>query len=234
MQNHASALVLSSIGIRRAVGICGFLLPIALGPGGWLVGIPFQDNISSYYHTGLRDIFVGTMCVIGVFLFCYRGHDWIEKWTANVGCVSAVGVALCPLDANSDPLFQKSLVGYMHTFSGGMFFLVLAFYSLYHFPHSSVATAENEPHLWERNFVYRTSGIVILMSMFAMGSYLFVISSDWKMFFNEYNFLFWMEWVAAWAFAAAWLTKGRVIVAEIAVGLLSIPREAFAEQIRKL
>ena len=67
-----------------------------------------------------------------------------------------------------------------------------------------------------------------------MGSHLFVISSDWKMIFNEYNFLFWMEWVAAWAFAAAWLTKGRVIVAEIAVSLLSIPREAFAEQIRKL
>lgn len=68
-----------------------------------------------YYHTGLRDIFVGTMCVIGVFLFCYRRHDWIEKWTANVGCVSAVGVAI----------------------------------------------SENEPHLWERNFVYRTCGIVI-------------------------------------------------------------------------
>ena len=32
-----------------------------------------------------------------------------------------------------------------------------------------------------------------------------------------------MEWVAVWAFAAAWLTKGRAILAEIAVDLLALP-----------
>ena len=53
-----NALVLSYIGIRRAIGFSGLLLPIALGPIGWLFGVDIQDNISSYYHTPLRDVFV--------------------------------------------------------------------------------------------------------------------------------------------------------------------------------
>lgn len=214
-------MVLSYHAIRRAVGLSGLLLPLALGLGGWLVGVPIQDNISSYYHTAMRDVFVGTMSAMGVFLLCYRGVDWIESWTANIGCVAALCIALCPLDANSDPLFQKSVVGYLHTFSGGVFFLTLAFYSLVHFPRSGGEL--EEPHLWERRLIYRTSGIVILLSMLAMGSYMVLIPTAWKNLLNGWNFLFWMESIAVWAFAAAWLTKGRAIFADIGVELLSIP-----------
>lgn len=234
-----NALVLSYMGIRRAIGVSGFLLPIVLGPIGWLVcGIEIQDNISSYYHTGLRDVFVGTMCAIGIFLFCYRGHDKVENWTANVGCVSALGIGLFPLDANSDPLFQKSVVGYLHTVCGGVFFLTLAMYSLYHFPSSKMteeaveetSEAKLEPHNFERDLIYRTSGVVILLSMLAMGTYLFLLPTDWKSLLDDYNFLFWMEWVAIWSFASAWLTKGRAIIADIAVDLVAIPREMLTKR----
>lgn len=66
--------------------------------------------------------------------------------------------------------------------------------------------------------------------MLAMGAYLFLLPEPWKLWLNDYNFLFWMEWVAIWAFATAWLTKGRVLAAEIAVELLAIPREALAKR----
>jgi hypothetical protein len=224
ISENAQALVVSYLGIRRAIGIVGLLLPIILGPFGWFVlGIEIQDNMSSYYHTALRDVFVGAMCAIGIFLFCYRGYDWIEGWTANVACLSALGVALCPLDANSDPLYQSSVVGYLHTLSGGAFFLTLAFYSLYHFPSTNASKHEIAPHEAQRNFVYRVSGIVILASMIASGSYLFLFPEKWVRLCNEYNFLFWMEWIAVWSFAAAWLTKGRAMVADIAVDLISLP-----------
>jgi hypothetical protein len=73
-------LVVSYLSVRRAIGGIGLALPVILGPVGWLVfGIEIQDNISSYYHTVLRDVFVGAMCAIGIFLFCYRGYDWIES-----------------------------------------------------------------------------------------------------------------------------------------------------------
>ena len=218
-------LVVSYLGVRRAVGAIGLLLPVLLGPVGWLVfDVRFQDSISAYYHTALRDVFVGAMCAIGIFLFCYRGYDWIENWTANFGCLSALGVALCPLDANSDPLYQRSVLGYLHTFSGGAFFLTLAFYSLYHFPTNS-DDHEIAPNEARRNIIYRTSGVVILLSMMAMGAYLFLIPDNLKRLANDYNFLFWMEWVAVWSFAGAWLTKGRAILADIAVDLMALPAQ---------
>ena len=224
LPERTRTLVISYLGIRRAIGVVGLLLPVLLGPVGWLVlGIEIQDNMSSYYHTQLRDVFVGAMCTIGIFLFCYRGYDWIESWSANFGCLSALGLAFFPLDAGSDPLHQRSVVGYLHTISGGVFFLTLAFYSLYHFPSSRAEKREVAPHEAERNFVYRTSGAVILLSLIAMSAYLLVLPVAWKRLLNDYKFLFWMEWVAVWAFAAAWLTKGRAILAEIAVDLLALP-----------
>jgi hypothetical protein len=219
-------LVLSYLGIRRAIGLSGLLLPILLGPVGWLVfGIDIQDNMSSYYHTVLRDVFVGILCAIGIFLFCYRGHDWVENWTANIGCVTALGVALCPLDAESDLLTPISIPGYLHTLSGGAFFLTLAFYSLFHFPSSRADNAENEPHIQQRNFVYRMSGVVILAALLAMGSYLFVFPKGWRQASDDYNLLFWLEWIALWAFAAAWLVKGRTIGSDIAIDLMAFAQE---------
>lgn len=224
LPERPNTLVMSYLGIRRAVGVSGLLLPVLLGPGGWLLfGVPIQDNLSSYYHTPMRDVFVGILFAIGIFLFCYRGYDWVENWTANLGGASALGLALFPLDFGSDPLIQRSVVGYLHTMSGGVFFLTLAFYSLYHFPRDSLI--ENEPHLAERSFVYRTSGVVILLSLMTMGAYLLFLPAAWKEAFNRYNFLFWMEWIAVWAFAAAWLAKGRTILAEIAVDVLAYSRE---------
>lgn len=224
LPERTNTLVVSYLDIRRAIGVSGLLLPVLLGPVGWLAfGIEFQDNMSSYYHTPLRDVFVGTLCSIGIFLFCYRGYDAIEDWTGNLGCISALGVALFPLDPGSDPLYQESWTGYLHTLSGGTFFITLALYSLFHFPTSSGSKHELAPHERERNFIYRTSGLVILLSMVAMGAYLFLLSPEWKRPFDRYNFLFWMEWIAVWAFAGAWLTKGRAMVADIAVDIMAIP-----------
>ncbi|TWU19116.1 hypothetical protein [Allorhodopirellula heiligendammensis] len=223
LPDQTNVLVISYLTIRRAIGISGLALPVVLLVGGWITGIPIQDNMSSYYHTGMRDVFVGTLCAIGVFLFCYQGYGWAENWTANLGGVSALGIALCPLDFNSDPLLQKSVHGYLHTFSGGVFFSTLAFYSLYHFPRES--RLEAEPHLWERKWIYRTSGIVILVSLLTMGIYLFFLDDDWKQLLTSYHFLFWMEWIAVWSFAAAWLARGRAIIADIAVDVLAYSSE---------
>lgn len=39
---------------------------------------------------------------------------------------------------------------------------------------------------------------------------------------------------ATWSFAAAWLTKGRTIIADLAVELLSIPREVILSKLIKV
>lgn len=219
-------LVVSYIAIRRAIGVSGLLLPVALGLGGLLLfDVPIQDNLSSYYHTPLRNLFVGVLCAIGVFLYCYQGHDWVEDWTANLGSASALGVAFFPLDANSDPLYQSSLVGYLHSLCGGVFFTTLAFYSLFHFPTGKLANDEREPHERTRDLAYRASGVVILLAMLAMAGYLLLLRGDWRALADRYNALFWLESIAAWAFAAAWLTKGRVILADFAIEVMAFTQE---------
>lgn len=231
LPHSAQPLVASYNSIRRAVGVSGLLLPVILGPFGWLLfGVEIQDNISSYYHTPLRDIFVGTLCAMGVFLFCYRGHDWIENWTANLGCVFAFGVALFPLDEGSDPLIQKSIVGYLHTFFGAAFFLTLAFYSLFHFPGSN-SSEDFQLHEKQRDFVYRASGVTILLALLASAVYMFLLPKPWKEQCNRFNLLFWLEWIAVWSFAAAWLTKGRVIIADVAIDLFAHVQEKFGDRL---
>ncbi|MEO8498302.1 MAG: hypothetical protein ABI614_24835 [Planctomycetota bacterium] len=54
LPDSAQPLVVSYIGVRRAVGISGLMLPILLGPVGWLVfGIDIQDNMSSSSVEGI-------------------------------------------------------------------------------------------------------------------------------------------------------------------------------------
>ncbi len=208
---HTDHMVLSYLGIRRAVGSLGLALPVVLAAGGFLLfGTPIQENISSYYHTPLRDVFVGVMCAIGLFLYCYRGSSRFENWTGNLGCIAAVGVAFFPLDAGSDPLRQTSIAGYLHSLCGGAFFLTLAVFSVYYFP-------LNEPEddapdfLLEKSTSYRLSGITILASVLVMGVYLFLLPQATKDLLDKYCFLFWMESIAVWSFAVAWLVKGRAI-----------------------
>lgn len=212
LQSDTHRLAVSFLGIRRGFGLIGMMLPIVLGPIGYLCfGIEIQDNMSSYYHTPLRDVFVGILCAMGVFLYCYQGYNGFENWTGNVAGAAAFGVALFPLEKNVDPLFQSSVSGLVHTVSGGVFFLCLAIYSLFHFPirNRSSKPKERSDHVISNIALY-SSGLVLVFLMVCMGLYLMTYGS-WKSYFNDLNLLFWMEWLAVWAFSSAWLVKGKLL-----------------------
>ena len=55
---------------RTAIGVLGVALPPALLV--WAMDAGVQSSISAYYYTAGRDWFVGTLCVIGVFLVFYQ------------------------------------------------------------------------------------------------------------------------------------------------------------------
>jgi hypothetical protein len=211
---HAHSVVMSYLGIRRSLGLLAFLLPLVLGPFGYFIlGIDIQENMSSYYHTPLRDFFVGSVCAMGTFLFCYYGYDSLENWTGNLAALSAMGVAFCPLDPDSDPLNQSTISGYIHTFSGGIFFTSLAIFSLYHFPrgHFGLRLKTRDG---QRDAVYLATGATIVGCMILMGAQLFLVPAPLKALLNDFKFLFWMEWIAIWAFSAAWLVKGQALFAD--------------------
>src|SRR4051794_40937799 len=89
--------VASFLFMRRGIGILGVALPIALPllygiiAGQWHL----LNSMSRYYYTDTRNIFVGTLCAIGVFLFCYR-YKPSDFWVSNAAGLAAITVALCP------------------------------------------------------------------------------------------------------------------------------------------
>jgi hypothetical protein len=86
--------------LRMALGLLALMLPVALALGGrWLQGLSLQPSISAYYHTDVRDIFVGTLWAIGVGLIAYKGFSRREDWALNLGGVLACCIAAFPMPA---------------------------------------------------------------------------------------------------------------------------------------
>ena len=62
------SLVFSYLALRKAIGLLGIVFPFVVSLGALvLFQTAIQSSISSYYHTGMRDVFVGTLCAIVFF-----------------------------------------------------------------------------------------------------------------------------------------------------------------------
>src|SRR5262245_5003850 len=92
-----TTLVLSYLSLRKAIGLLGACLPFVLAIGLFVLdGKGLQGSISGYYHTEMRDVFVGILCAIGVFLLSYRGYESEDRIAGNLACAFAIGTALFP------------------------------------------------------------------------------------------------------------------------------------------
>jgi hypothetical protein len=88
--------------LRQAVGYLGIFLPFVLMVGGWwFFHTRLQGSISDYHYTGMRDVHVGALWVIGFFLLSYHGPDGpnsIDDWAGNAACFFAVVASLFATD----------------------------------------------------------------------------------------------------------------------------------------
>ena len=125
------SLVISYLGLRKAVGIIGTALPFVLAFGNILLEGPgIQSSISSYYYTGMRDVFVGSLCAIAVFLMSYHGYERQDDIAGDLACVFALGVALFPTTPDADVAPRDKIIGALHLLFAACLFLTLAFFSL--------------------------------------------------------------------------------------------------------
>jgi hypothetical protein len=90
-------LIISYMFLRKIVGWIGSLLPIVLILGGLLtVTASLPESMSGYYYTQMRNVFVGALCALGIFLVGYAGYDDVDRWITNVAGLGAIGVAFLP------------------------------------------------------------------------------------------------------------------------------------------
>jgi hypothetical protein len=71
-----SPIVLPYLALRKAAGGIALGLPFALVIPWWFLGGHIiESSISGYYYTGMRNLFVGCLCAIAVFILSCRGYD---------------------------------------------------------------------------------------------------------------------------------------------------------------
>ena len=203
------SLVFSYLQLRKAIGILGMGLPFILSLGAWILfqkGI--QRSISSYYHTGMRDVFVGTLCVIGFFLLSYKGYERIDRIFGYLGCVFAVGLALFPT-APEGAIGKARTLGLVHIVFTVLFFLTLVYFSLFLFTKTDQESPKKRK--LQRNLVYKVCGYAMSICILFIAIYIFLPNAT-KTSLAVCRPVYWLEALAILAFGISWFTKGEAIL----------------------
>ena len=80
IQKHSKTNIDSYRNLRRALGILGISLPVILILGGYIfASYPIQFSVSHYYHTNMRDVLVGLLGAVSLFLMTYTGYGVIDN-----------------------------------------------------------------------------------------------------------------------------------------------------------
>jgi hypothetical protein len=203
------SFVLSYMALRQAIGILGVGLPFVLVIGKVLLDGPgIQPSISDYYYTGMRDVFVGTLCAIGVFLMSSRGYERRDDIAGDLACAFALGLALFPTTPGPDPTEADMVVGYLHYGFAAAFFLTLSYFCLALFRKTDPSKPMT-PRKRLRNKVYAGCGSTMLGALALLAMYgLFLQETA----VSRLEPVFWLETLAIIAFGLSWLTKGEALL----------------------
>jgi len=185
--------------LRFGIAAIGLLLPVVLPLGNWVfVQFGHQTQImpssmSSSYYTSTRNIFVGSLCALGVFLIGYRAKATQDVWTTIVG-LFAIGVALFPT-APLTPTDYQSAIGYTHLAFALVLLSGLAVFCITSFHRETNAARETT------NYTYLGAGVAILLFLLvAIVAGLTHWGEKWTL-----TPLYTCEALSVWAFGVAWL-----------------------------
>ena len=225
-------LVLSFLAIRRMLGFLGLFLPLSLLATAIFTDEPMHPSISEFYHGQARELFVGTLCAIGVFLWSYVGYPPsvigekpTDKQVSRIAAVAVISVALFPTGDNLAPpgsvmqdcsVFQ-CLVGEarsraIHYISAGIFFSSLAVFCLVLFRRDGGQGQDASKRA--RNRIYTTCGWTIVACVVALGVYglVYYLQDDaGQSRLDSTRLVFILETIGVFAFAISWLVKGETL-----------------------
>lgn len=224
--------IISYLALRKIVGLLGIAFPLLLIVGSITLSNcewpDIQSSISGYYHTVMRDVFVGTLCIVAFFLFAYRGYT---KWDAIAGraaCFFALGVAFFPTSLDEPytictiaPLPLPAWVSKAHYICAALLFVVFTIFSLFLFTKTH-AHISPTPRKRIRNEIYRLCGILMAACIVLLGVYFLFPGPAWL---QQLKPVFWLEGTALVAFGISWLTKGEFIFPDKRTKEDSVARE---------
>lgn len=201
--------VRSYLVMRVLVGALGIALPLLLVLGEPLLfdGQPFpRGSLSAYYYSGARELFVGALCAIGVFLVTYKvaersGENWLSFFAGVAVTVVALfptgrpGIGVTPTPLQN--LLGETTVERIHFTAAAVFIGSLAVIS-YYFAKPPPGSGRRSPSFWHRYHLTCAGFIVAALLLAAVAGF-----TSWP----DKGLLI-AEAVAIWAFGASWFMKG--------------------------
>lgn len=201
--------------------------------------IGIQGSISAYYHTTMRDLFVGILFSIGIFLLTYnprfynKSYGRTDQYLGILAGMSAIAAALFPTSrSNWQEIFppapyDEGLFGIIHLSSAGVLFGSMIYFSYFLFTETTPGKKIRRGSIKERrNKVYRAMAVVMAVCVVLIGIYFAAgFGGSGTELFTKYPPVFFLEWAAIWAFGVSWSVKGEALE-RINEGAKRLTREA--------
>lgn len=222
LMNKNGVLYLKSwLLMRFVVGLVGVALPFAVILGDVFVFPgegPFpRDSLSAYYHSGVRDIFVGSLCVIGLFLITYMVfHYNPDNVVTIVAGLAAICVAFLPTSTDGrnvlteapTPLemrFGEQNLSHIHAGAAAIFMILMTVMSW------RFAAREGDRGNLKRRMLHRACAVI--MAVFLVVKVAFgIVGVDTL---GGISVLLVTELACTFAFGISWLVKGGELITGI-------------------
>ncbi len=216
LRDKNDSIVISYIWLRRLIGGLGMLLPLFCISGGKIfAGLSWQQSISYYYYTNMRDFFVGLLFCVSMFLITYKGYEKIDTLITTASGISGLCIAIFPCHFESDldnfvGIFQieSHISNIIHLTFASFFFLLLAINSIFLFTLSDKSKTTFSKNKKFRNKIYVCCGAIILLSMALVALLLLSLSEE---MIKQYKIVLSFETIMLVAFGISWLIKGETL-----------------------
>jgi len=201
-------ITLTYVNLRVGMAILAFSLPVILALWSVLTRQSLLPSISAYYHTPMRDLFVGVLVAIGACLYLYKGFSDKENKALNCAGIFAIGVAFLPtclpefagMTEQTCDQGVRGVVKWLHRISAFLFFVPVAYVSTFR-GKDTVELIDDEQVKSKYLKLYRLIGPLMIVLPILAAVYFFTMGSE--------STVFYVETAAIWAFALFWLTKVR-------------------------
>jgi len=201
---RSSHLEQSFLAQRRGMSILAAVFPLVFLASSVLKRTPFQHSISDYYWTLEleRNLLVGILCAIAVFLILYKGYNWLEDRILDLAGACAAGVALVPTAAPGEE------GGTLHACFAVTFFACIFYIVIFMSRKSLEELADpGRAALFRRAYRW-CAGVMIGSIALALAGRLLLPRAHFEVLL-DFGAVFWFEAIGVWSFAAFWYLKTR-------------------------
>lgn len=203
--------MINTVRLRNSLGILGMLLPVIVLVLSLVNGYGFPDSISAtYYLDPCITPFMIILGAAGLLLISYRGYDKQDDIVCTLAGIFALCICIFP--CSNDKMYMMEYIpdivgtfqlprvvsGWIHNISAIIFFLLLAYNSLFLFTKSSGEMTEKKK---KRNLIFKICGIGMVAAMVC------IIPLS---IFEVWGGTWWVEMIALAFFGVSWLTKSNV------------------------